>query len=96
MPVTLSRVSTALAWGCLIFQSAVRSQENPDIFQGKRSSHIVLTVTMALLWSDHDILSRTYGVLVGAGFSRRFHCAHNDCTALSLCLLCSDGVLKSL
>ena len=34
-PVTPSRASTAMARSCLIFQSAVRSQENPDIFSEK-------------------------------------------------------------
>ena len=35
-PVTPSRVFTALVRSCLILRSAVRSQENPDIFREKR------------------------------------------------------------
>ena len=34
-PVAPSHVSTALACSCLIFQSALRLQENPDIFHEK-------------------------------------------------------------
>ena len=36
-PVTPSRVSNAMARSCLVFRSAMRSQENPDIFREKGS-----------------------------------------------------------
>ena len=46
-PVTLSRISTALARGCLICQNAVRSQENPDIILEKGP------LTSSLQWPWH-------------------------------------------
>ena len=56
MPVTPGGVSTALPRSCLIFQSAVRTQENHDIFREK------LSVTASLQpRSSHGVLSRSYG-----------------------------------
>ena len=66
-PVTPGGVSTALPRSCLIFQSAVRTQENYDIFREKLSvtgsqrpySH------QALLRSSHGVPLRSYRVLGG-------------------------------
>ena len=99
-PVTPSRVSSALARSCLILRSDVRSQEIPDIFREKMACQGVVTATKALLRSSHEILSCTYGVLVGDSLrsyfiSLRFPGAHNACIALLRRSHCAGGVLKT-
>ena len=94
-PVTPSRVSTALAQSCLIFQCAVRS---PEIFSVKKS----------LSWrsySGHGLATELATVFIRTScwwFSAlsRFNCASvvltiNVCTALSRHSNCTDGMLKA-
>ena len=60
----------------------MRAQEIPDVFLEKKNAcHGVLTATKALLQSSCDVLSRSYGVLVGD--SMRSHGAHIVYTAFS-------------
>ena len=66
----------------------MRAQAISDVFLEKAPvtassprPHGVLTATKALLRSSCDVLSRSYGVLVGD--SMRSHGAHIVCTALS-------------
>ena len=82
-----SRVSTTLERSSLIFQSAVRSQEKPDIFREKRpvSDHGVATfyrVTTKFLLTF---------LCVPMTLSLRSQCVHSAFTALH----CADGVLKA-
>ena len=71
----------ALARSGLIFQNVVRKQEKPDILCVKRACHDVLTGTMVSVQSSHDVLSSSYGVLVGD--SLHSHDALDACTVLT-------------
>ena len=96
-PVTPSRVSTALVRSCLIMRSAVRLQENPDIFLEKGLSLRPGSdqgVATELAWRSIAFLRSSYWRL--SALSRRFHCAftaltmhalrfHGVCTALTAC-----------
>ena len=69
-------------------------------FSQKRAYHGVLTVTMALLLTSHDVLLRSYAVLVLilcalTMLSLRFPSARKACTAFSRRPHCTDGVLKT-
>ena len=59
----------------------MRAPAISDVFLEKNTCHGVLTATKALLRSSCDVLSRSYGVLVGD--SMRSHGAHIVCTAPS-------------
>ena len=61
--------------------------EKAPVTASRRRPHGVLTATKALLRSSSDILSRSYGVLVGD--SMRSHGAHIVCTVLSRRLHCA-------
>ena len=99
VPVTPSRVSTALARSCLIFRSALRSQENPDIFREKglsrrpdRNQGVATEFawrSVAFLWSS------CWRVCALTTLSLRFHGAHNACTALSRRSHCAVGEVKA-
>ena len=99
-PVTPSRVSTALVRSCLILRSAVRSQENPDIFREKGP----ITASWRRLRRCYGARIAFYRVLTEfllaiicplTTLLLRFHNAHNVCTALSRRSHCADGVLKT-
>ena len=93
-PVTPSRVSTTLALSCLIFQGAVRSQENPDIVREKGlslRSYSKYGIATELAWHSFPFLQSSccrFAVLS----RRRFHGAHNVCTVLSWPSHCADVV----
>ena len=77
-------------------RSAVRLQENPDIFLEKGLSLRPGSdqgVATELAWRSIAFLRSSYWRL--SALSRRFHCALNACTALSRRLHCADGVLKT-
>ena len=59
----------------------MRAQEISDVFLEKNACHGVLTETKPLLWGSCDVLSRSYGVLVGD--SMHSDSAHTVCTAFS-------------
>ena len=98
-PVTPSRVSTALVWSCLVLQSAVRSQENPDIFHEKgpvtaswqRPRHCY-GARMAFYRFLTFLLAFICTLMT---LSLHFHGAHHACTALSRRSHCAEGMLKT-
>ena len=98
-PDTPSHVSTALAQSCLIFQSAARSQENPDIFREKGP----VTASLQQPWRFYEARMAFYHVPTEFFLailcalttpSRHFHGAHNASTVLSRCVHCADGMFK--
>ena len=99
-PVTPSRVSTALVRSCLILRSAVRSQENPDIFREKgpvTASWQRPRRCYGARMAFYRVLTEFLLAIICAltTLSLRFHGAHNACTALSRRSHCAGGVLKT-
>ena len=97
VPVTPSRVSTALARSCLNFQSAVRS----SYFSWKGAYHGVLRASLQRQWRCYRarmsfcrVPTELSIICALTTLSLRFHSARNACTAISRCPHCADGVLK--
>ena len=98
--VTPSRVSTALVRSSLILRSAMRSQENPDIFREKepvtaswQRPRRCYGAGMAFYRFLTEFLLEIICALTT--LSLRFHGAHNACSALSRHSHCADGVLMT-
>ena len=98
-PITPSCVSTALAQTCLIFLSALCSQETRYFFVKMGLSRHPSTATKALLRSSHGVLSLPMEFLQAilcalTTISLHFLSTNNACTALTQHSHCADSILK--